>query len=60
MAENKKAVLRRIRGFKSTQQITKAMKMVDAAKLRRAFEMVMAARPYARYVVKSLWILLLG
>jgi F-type H+-transporting ATPase subunit gamma len=38
---------RRIRSVKSTQQITKAMKMVAAAKLRRAQERMMAARPYA-------------
>ena len=39
---------RRIRSVKNTQQITKAMKMVSAAKLRRAQERVLAARPYAR------------
>jgi F-type H+-transporting ATPase subunit gamma len=38
---------RRIRSVKSTQQITKAMKMVAAAKLRRAQERMFAARPYA-------------
>ena len=38
---------RRIRSVKSTQQVTKAMKMVSAAKLRRAQERVVAARPYA-------------
>ena len=38
---------RRIRSVKNTQQITKAMKMVAAAKLRRAQERMMAARPYA-------------
>jgi F-type H+-transporting ATPase subunit gamma len=38
---------RRIRAVKSTQQITKAMKMVAASKLRRAQERVIAARPYA-------------
>jgi F-type H+-transporting ATPase subunit gamma len=38
---------RRIRSVKNTQQITKAMKMVAAAKLRRAQERVLAARPYA-------------
>jgi len=37
----------RIRSVKGTQQITKAMKMVSAAKLRRAQEAVVAARPYA-------------
>src|SRR5438105_7269377 len=37
---------RRVRAVKNTQQITKAMKMVSAAKLRRAQERVTAARPY--------------
>ncbi len=39
---------RRIRSVKNTQQITKAMKMVSAAKLRRAQDRVIAARPYAQ------------
>jgi F-type H+-transporting ATPase subunit gamma len=39
---------RRIKSVKNTQQITKAMKMVAAAKLRRAQEKVVAARPYAQ------------
>jgi F-type H+-transporting ATPase subunit gamma len=38
---------RRIRSVKNTQQITKAMKMVAAAKLRRAQERMMMARPYS-------------
>ncbi len=38
---------RRIRSVKNTQQVTKAMKMVSAAKLRRAQDRVLAARPYA-------------
>ncbi len=38
---------RRIRSVKNTQQVTKAMKMVAAAKLRRAQDRVIAARPYA-------------
>lgn len=38
---------RRIRSVKNTRQITKAMKMVAASKLRRAQERVVAARPYA-------------
>ncbi len=48
---------RRIRAVKSTQQITKAMKMVAASKLRRAQERVVAARPFAiesRRVLASL------
>ncbi len=40
-------IRRRIRSVKSTQQITKAMKMVAASKLRRSQERVIAARPYA-------------
>lgn len=42
-----KAINKRIRSVKSTQQITKAMKMVAAAKLRRAQERLLAARPYS-------------
>jgi F-type H+-transporting ATPase subunit gamma len=40
-------IRRRIRSVKNTQQITKAMKMVSAAKLRRAQDRVIAGRPYA-------------
>ena len=40
-------IRRRIRSVKSTQQITKAMKMVAASRLRRSQERVLAARPYA-------------
>jgi F-type H+-transporting ATPase subunit gamma len=39
---------------KNTRQITKAMKMVSAAKLRRAQERALAARPYARMIVSVL------
>ena len=45
---------RRIRSVKGTQQITKAMKMVAAAKLRRAQEAVTNARPYADTLSKVL------
>ncbi|MGH9737496.1 MAG: ATP synthase F1 subunit gamma [Candidatus Acidiferrales bacterium] len=45
---------RRIRSVKSTQQITRAMKFVAAAKLRRAQEGVFAARPYAHEIVRVL------
>lgn len=41
-------IRRRISGVKSTQKITKAMKMVAAAKLRRAQEAIVSTRPYAR------------
>ncbi|MBW6510822.1 MAG: ATP synthase F1 subunit gamma [Desulfuromonadaceae bacterium] len=44
---NLKDIKKRISSVKSTQQITKAMKMVAAAKLRRAQDAVVAARPYA-------------
>ncbi|MBI2215117.1 MAG: ATP synthase F1 subunit gamma [Acidobacteria bacterium] len=40
-------IRRRIRSVKNTQQITKAMKMVAAAKLRRAQDRIVSARPYA-------------
>ncbi|MGK2906730.1 MAG: ATP synthase F1 subunit gamma [Desulfuromonadales bacterium] len=42
-----KDIKKRIASVKSTQQITKAMKMVSAAKLRRAQDAVVAARPYS-------------
>ncbi|HVJ07142.1 MAG TPA: FoF1 ATP synthase subunit gamma [Acidisarcina sp.] len=45
---------RRIRSVKSTRQITKAMKMVSAAKLRRAQERAIAGRPYARMLASVL------
>jgi F-type H+-transporting ATPase subunit gamma len=47
-------IRRRIRSVKNTQQITKAMKMVSAAKLRRAQESMFAARPYARKMMDVL------
>src|SRR3974390_2916326 len=45
---------RRIRSVKSTQQITRAMKFISAAKLRRAQEGVFAARPYAHEILRVL------
>ena len=45
---------RRIRAVKSTQQITKAMKMISASKLRRAQDRVMGARPFARQMARVL------
>jgi len=45
---------RRIRSVKNTRQITKAMKMVSAAKLRRAQERAMQARPYAQMLTNVL------
>ena len=47
-------IRRRIRSVKNTQQITKAMKMVSAAKLRRAQDRVIAARPYVALLGKML------
>src|SRR2546425_5005646 len=47
-------IRRRIRSVRNTQQITKAMKMVSAAKLRRAQDRVIAARPYATLLRKVL------
>src|SRR5262245_7396456 len=41
-------IRRRIRSVQSTQKITSAMKLVAAAKLRRAQERILAARPYAQ------------
>jgi F-type H+-transporting ATPase subunit gamma len=52
-----KQIRRRITSVKSTQQITKAMKMVAAAKLRRAQENIVKARPYSlklRDVIRDL------
>ena len=50
-------IRRRVRAVKSTQQITKAMKMVAASRLRRAQERIQSARPFAveaRRVISSL------
>jgi F-type H+-transporting ATPase subunit gamma len=43
-----KSIKKRITSVKNTRQITKAMKMVSAAKLRRAQDNIVAARPYAQ------------
>jgi F-type H+-transporting ATPase subunit gamma len=47
-------IRRRIRSVKNTQQITKAMKMVSAAKLRRAQDRVISSRPYGALLRKVL------
>ncbi|MDI6802351.1 MAG: ATP synthase F1 subunit gamma [Bacteroidota bacterium] len=47
-------IRRRIAGVKNTQKITKAMKMVAAAKLRRAQDAIISARPYARKIKELL------
>ncbi len=48
-----KAVRVRIASVKSTQKITRAMKLVAAAKLRRAQDAIVAARPYARALAET-------
>src|SRR5260370_35310640 len=45
-------IRRRIKSVKNTQQITKAMKMVSAAKLKRGQERVIAARPFANKMME--------
>jgi F-type H+-transporting ATPase subunit gamma len=47
-------IRRRLRSVTSTQQITRAMKMVAAAKLRRAQDRVIGARPYAKLITSVL------
>jgi F-type H+-transporting ATPase subunit gamma len=47
---NLRDLRRRIKSIKSTQQITKAMKAVSAAKMRKAQESVVAARPYSKRI----------
>jgi F-type H+-transporting ATPase subunit gamma len=47
-------IRRRIRAVKSTQQITKAMKMVAASKLRRAQDRIQQARPFATQMLRVL------
>jgi F-type H+-transporting ATPase subunit gamma len=49
-----KAIRKRIASVRNTQKITKAMKMVSAAKLRRAQEAATAARPYAQKLTELL------
>jgi len=49
-----KAIRKRIGSVRNTQQITKAMKMVSAAKLRRAQESAVQARPYAEKMTELL------
>src|SRR6478672_5359701 len=45
-------IRRRIKSVKNTQQITKAMKMVSAAKLKRAQDRVVTARPFANKMIE--------
>src|SRR5436190_5320021 len=49
-----KEVRNRIKSVQSTQQITKAMKMVSAAKLRRAQDAIIQMRPYAQKLQEML------
>jgi F-type H+-transporting ATPase subunit gamma len=54
MPESLKVLRRRIRSVKSTKQVTRAMEMVSASKLRRAQAALMAARPYVGNLQKLL------
>ena len=54
MAGQLKEVRNRIKSVQSTQQITKAMKMVSAAKLRRAQDAIVQMRPYAQKLQEML------
>jgi F-type H+-transporting ATPase subunit gamma len=54
MAGQLKEVRNRIKSVQSTQQITKAMKMVSAAKLRRAQDAITQMRPYAQKLQEML------
>ncbi|HET6372394.1 MAG TPA: ATP synthase F1 subunit gamma [Candidatus Polarisedimenticolia bacterium] len=51
---NVRDIRRRIRSVRNTQQVTKAMKMVAAAKLRRSQERILAARPFATQMLAVL------
>jgi F-type H+-transporting ATPase subunit gamma len=52
---NQKEIKRRIRTVEKTQQITSAMRMVSAAKLRRAQNAIIAARPYAQQIWATMY-----
>ena len=54
MPANLKEVRTRIQSVNSTQQITKAMKMVSAAKLRKATDRIIQIRPYSEHLSKIL------
>ncbi|HEU4637786.1 MAG TPA: F0F1 ATP synthase subunit gamma, partial [Candidatus Binatia bacterium] len=49
-----KAIRRRVASIRNIQQITKAMKMVSAAKLKRAQDRVVTARPFANKMAEVL------
>jgi F-type H+-transporting ATPase subunit gamma len=48
-------IRRRIRAVKSTQQITKAMKMIAASRLRKAHDRIISARPFSRAMIRVLY-----
>ena len=48
-------IRRRIRAVKSTQQITKAMKMVAASRMRRAHERIVNARPFTKGMLRLMY-----
>ncbi|MBX6377482.1 MAG: F0F1 ATP synthase subunit gamma, partial [Clostridia bacterium] len=50
---NVRDIKRRIRAIENTRKITRAMEMVAAAKLRRALERAVAARPYADRLARA-------
>jgi F-type H+-transporting ATPase subunit gamma len=52
---NQKEIKRRIRSVEKTQQITSAMRMVSAAKLRRAQDAILALRPYAQQIWATMY-----
>ena len=54
MAANTRDIRRRIKSIKNTAQITKAMQMVAAAKMRKAQQAALAGRPYAELINKVL------
>ena len=47
-------IRRRVRAVKSTQQITKAMKMVAASRMRRAYERIVNTRPFSKQMLRVL------
>src|SRR4051794_12401289 len=54
MAANTRDIRRRIKSIKNTAQITKAMQMVAASKMRKAQQAALAGRPYAELLNKVL------
>ena len=54
MAANTRDIRRRIKSVKNTAQITKAMQMVAAAKMRKAQQAALGGRPYAEFLSRTL------